>query len=110
MVGKPIEVFMPFIGGTQDEKQYRVVMDRERWFQVLMGEEYRTDEFSTERAAERVPLPIAAAGALAFNLSIPAGQDAGMPQHAAPNVRLSTAESETHRSAHSQVSQPMEGS
>jgi hypothetical protein len=61
---------MPYIGGTQDEKQYRVVMDRERWFQVLMGEEYRTDESYTEAAAERVPLPIAAAAALAFDFSV----------------------------------------
>ena len=70
-VSKPIEVFLPYVGGTQDEKQYRVVMDRERWFQVLMGEEYRTDEYATEAAAERVPLPIAAAEAMAFNLSVP---------------------------------------
>jgi ERCC4-related helicase len=48
-VGQPVEVFMPYIGGTQDEKQYRVVMDRERWFQVLMGEEYRTDESYTKQ-------------------------------------------------------------
>ena len=67
---KPIEVFMPYIGGTQDEKQYRVVMDRERWFQVLMGENYRTDDSFTEAAAERVPLPIAATEALAFKLSV----------------------------------------
>lgn len=72
-VSKPIEVFMPYIGGTQDEKQYRVVMDRERWFQVLMGENYRTDESFTEAAAERVPLPVAAAEALAFNLSVQSG-------------------------------------
>jgi len=31
-------------------------MDRERWFQVLMGADYRTDESFTEKAAERVPL------------------------------------------------------
>jgi hypothetical protein len=61
---------LPYIGGTQDEKQYRVVVDRERWFQVLMGEEYRTDESFTEAAAERVPLPVCAAGALAFDLSV----------------------------------------
>ena len=61
---------MPYIGGTQDEKQCRVVMDRERWFQVLMGEEYRTDEFNTEVASARVPLPVAAAEALAFDLSV----------------------------------------
>jgi ERCC4-related helicase len=74
MVKKSIEVFLPYIGGTQDEKQYRVVMDRERWFQVLMGEEYRTDESFTEAAAERVPLPSAAAAALAFDLSVKPNQ------------------------------------
>lgn len=67
---KPIAVFLPYIGGTQDEKQYRVVMDRERWFQVLMGEKYPTDEFSTEKAAERIALPVEAAQALAFDLSV----------------------------------------
>lgn len=67
---KPIEVFIPYVGGTQDEKQYRVVMDRERWFQVLMGEKYRTDEAYTEAAAERVELPDAVAKALAFDLSV----------------------------------------
>lgn len=75
-VGKPIEVFFPYVGGTQDEKQFRVVMDRERWFQVLMGADYRTDEPSTEKAAERIPLPIAAAKALAFDLSVKSACDA----------------------------------
>jgi superfamily II DNA/RNA helicase len=70
MVLKPIEVFLPYIGGTQDEKQYRVVIDRERWFQILMGEEYRTDESYTEKAAQRLPLPSAAAQLLAFNLAV----------------------------------------
>jgi hypothetical protein len=49
-------------------------MDQERWFQVLMGEEYRTDESFTEAAAERVPLPLAAAAALAFDLSVKPNQ------------------------------------
>jgi len=61
----------PFIGQTQDEKMYRVVMDRERWFQVVMGEDYRLDLESTEKLAERVPFPEAAARALVFNLSVP---------------------------------------
>jgi len=79
-VSKPIEVFMPYIGGTQDEKQYRVVMDRERWFQVLMSEEYRTDEYNTETIAERIPLPNAAAEALAFDLSVkPSSEDVLVP-------------------------------
>ncbi|WP_426441104.1 helicase-related protein [Bradyrhizobium genosp. P] len=69
-VSKAIGVFLPYIGGTQDEKQYRVVMDRERWFQVLMGEDYRTDEAHTEKSADRIPLPAAAAEVLAFDLSV----------------------------------------
>jgi hypothetical protein len=71
-VAKPIEIFLPYVGGTQDEKQFRVVTDRERWFQVLMGADYRTDESFTERAADRIPLPDAAARALAFDLSVKA--------------------------------------
>ncbi|MGH8501121.1 MAG: helicase-related protein [Gammaproteobacteria bacterium] len=67
---KPIETYLPYIAATQDEKQYRVVTDRERWFQVLMGEHYRTDEASTEEIAERVPLPESAAAELAFDLSV----------------------------------------
>ncbi|MCA6098166.1 DEAD/DEAH box helicase [Bradyrhizobium australafricanum] len=74
-VAKPIEVFLPYVGGTQDEKQFRVVMDRERWFQVLMGADYRTDESFTEKAAERIPLPAAAAKALAFDLSVKSASD-----------------------------------
>lgn len=74
-VAKPIEVFLPYVGGTQDEKQFRVVMDRERWFQVLMGADYRTDEAFTEKAAERIPLPPAAAKALAFDLSVKSDAD-----------------------------------
>lgn len=69
-VKRSIEVFMPFIAATQDEKQFRVVTDRERWFQVLMGEEYRTDEASTDSAAERVPLPEAAAEELRYDLAV----------------------------------------
>lgn len=50
------------------------MMDREQRFQVLMGEECRTDESFTEAAAERVPRPLAAAAALAFDLSVKPNQ------------------------------------
>jgi len=49
---------------------YRVVRDRERWFQVLMGEDYRMDEFSTDEYENRVPLPEQAARDLAFKLEV----------------------------------------
>jgi superfamily II DNA or RNA helicase len=76
-VGRPIEVYLPYIAATQDEKQFRVVTDRERWFQVLMGEKYQTDEASTERLAERVALPEAAAEVLRYQLSVYPPQPSG---------------------------------
>jgi superfamily II DNA or RNA helicase len=69
-VRKPINVFLPYLGGTQDEKMYRVVRDRERWFQVLMGEEYKLDEIRKDQIAERVPLPESAARTLSFKLDV----------------------------------------
>jgi len=66
--GEPVRIYLPYLGETQDEKQYRVVMDRERWFSVVMGEKFRTDARSTDRLAERVPFPEALARQLAFRL------------------------------------------
>ncbi len=43
-------------------------MDRERWFGVVMGESFKTDARSTDRLAERVPLPESLARELAFRL------------------------------------------
>ena len=69
-IGQSIHVYLPYVGGTQDEKMYRVVRDRERWFQVVMGDAYELDEMATERLAERVPLPASAARALALRLAV----------------------------------------
>jgi superfamily II DNA or RNA helicase len=67
---QPIYVYLPFVTATQDEKMFRVVRDRERWFSVIMGEKYTVDERSTEKLAERVPFPETAAKTLAFDLSL----------------------------------------
>jgi superfamily II DNA/RNA helicase len=68
--GKSILLYLPYIGQTQDEKMYRVVMDRERWFKVVMGEKYKVDVRTTEKLAERLPFPESAADELIFNLSV----------------------------------------
>jgi ERCC4-related helicase len=73
--GKPIHIYLPYIAATQDEKMYRVVMDRERWFGVVMGENYQVDARSTEKLAERIPLPDMAAAELAFHLEVPTAPD-----------------------------------
>ena len=66
----PIKIYLPFIAMTQDEKMYRVVMDRERWFQVVMGEKYKVDARTTEKLAERLPFPESAAKSLSFDFSV----------------------------------------
>jgi SNF2 family DNA or RNA helicase len=70
---QPIVVYEPFLEGTQDEKQYRVVKDRERWFNVVMGEKLELDEASTDRLVERVELPVELARSLALRLEIRGG-------------------------------------
>jgi len=66
----PIHVYLPYVAETQDEKMFRVVQDRERWFQVVMGESFAIDERSTDRQAQRVPLPVTLANRLALKLGI----------------------------------------
>lgn len=70
VTGKPVVVYEPFVEGTQDEKMFWVMKDRERWFNVVMGERLELDEASTDRLAARVPFPEAAAAGLAMDLSV----------------------------------------
>ena len=35
----PIVVYLPFLAGTADERQYRVMSDREQWFRIVMGQD-----------------------------------------------------------------------
>lgn len=68
--GASIHVYLPYVAATQDEKMFRVVSDRERWFQVVMGEKFEIDENATERNAERVPLPSSLAEVLSLKLGV----------------------------------------
>ena len=69
-VQNPIHIYLPFLAATQDEKMYRVVRDRERWFQVIMGEKYALDESLIDAIEQRIPLPESAARELAFDLAV----------------------------------------
>jgi hypothetical protein len=44
-----IHLYKPYVAATQDEKMFRVVRDRERWFQIVMGETYEVDEAATDK-------------------------------------------------------------
>lgn len=64
-------VFEPFLEGTQDEKMFRVMKDRERWLNVVMGERLDLDEWSTELLSNRIALPAKLASELTLDLSLP---------------------------------------
>ena len=68
--GASISVYLPYIAETQDDKMYQVVMDRERWFNIVMGSKYKVDARTTEKLAERIPLPEKAAKELIFRLEV----------------------------------------
>lgn len=68
--GQPIVVYEPYLAGTHDEKMFRVVKDRERWFGVVMGETPDLSEGATERQATQVPLPKPLAAELTLDLSV----------------------------------------
>ena len=65
-----VSVYLPFIAHTQDEKMYRVVMDRERWFNIVMGDTVSSETEVTERLAERVLLPTQLVEGLSYDLSV----------------------------------------
>lgn len=66
----PIHVFFPYLAETQDEKMYRVVMDRDRWFNIVMGGKYTPDFDTMERLSQRIPFPESAAEELKFKLEV----------------------------------------
>jgi len=73
--GQSIRVYLPYVEGCQDEKLFRVVQDRERWFGVVMGAEeamsrvLKASAWEVERMASEVPVPAAMAEELRLRLS-----------------------------------------
>jgi len=72
--GHPIRVYVPYLEGCQDEKLFRVVSERERWFGVVMGAEKSVEQilkataWERERMAEQPAIPDALAKALTMSL------------------------------------------
>jgi hypothetical protein len=72
--GKSIRVYLPYVEGCQDEKLFRVVMDRERWFGVVMGAEesmgrvLSASAWEVERMAEQPLVPMAMVDSLKLRL------------------------------------------
>ena len=65
----PIVVGLPYLAGAADERQYRVMADREQWFRVVMGHQ-EVARLITPDSAVSVPLPHAVAEELGFSLGV----------------------------------------
>ena len=66
---QPIAVYLPYLAGTADERMYRVMSDRERWFRVVMGQD-AVARLVNPDAQATIPLPESVAQDLSFDLRI----------------------------------------
>lgn len=66
----PMDIYEPYTTGLQDEKMFKVVSDRARWFNIVMGDKVDVSEAATDAIAERVPLPPELAKSLTLDLSV----------------------------------------
>lgn len=62
-------MYLPYIAGTADERQYRVMSDRERWFRVVMGQDEVARLIRVD-AEHGVPLPETVSRSLSFRLGL----------------------------------------
>ena len=63
----PIMVYLPYLAGTADERQYRVMSEREQWFRVVMGQD-EVARLITAESSAAFALPTAIAEELSFRL------------------------------------------
>ena len=52
--GTGITVYVPYLAGTHDEKQFRFVRDRQQWFDLVMG---RDRPQTSMQSAKRLARP-----------------------------------------------------
>jgi ERCC4-related helicase len=65
----PIVVCLPYIAGAADERQFKVMTDREQWFRVVMGQT-AVEKLIQPDSDPVTKLPPIIAGELSFNLAI----------------------------------------
>ena len=66
---QPVVMYLPYLAGTADERQFRVMSEREQWFRVVMGQD-EVARLITPDSSNTVSLPQAISDQLAFELGI----------------------------------------
>jgi len=64
-----IVMHLPYLAGTADERQYRVMTDREQWFRVVMGQKEVSKLIARDSECE-LPLPKGISEGLSFRLDL----------------------------------------
>jgi hypothetical protein len=77
----PIVSYLPYIDGGADQRQFRVMRDREQWFQVVMGQDAVANLITATSVDSTPPLPKSLAAALAFDLSVVSAQRMPATEH-----------------------------
>lgn len=67
---RPINVYLPYLSGAADERQFRVMTDRERWFRIVMGQDEIAKLIPRDDDSDRLPLPTALSNGLSFRLGL----------------------------------------
>jgi superfamily II DNA/RNA helicase len=65
-----IHVYLPYVAGASDERQFRVMRDREQWFRIVMGQDEVTKLIPNDDAGCRPELPEQFTKQLSFSLEI----------------------------------------
>ena len=65
----PIVMYLPYLAGTADERQYQVMSEREQWFRVVMGQD-EVARLITQESHNVIPLPDSASAELSFKLDL----------------------------------------
>ncbi|MEZ6127844.1 MAG: SNF2-related protein [Planctomycetaceae bacterium] len=66
----PIHVYLPYIAGAYDERQFRVMAERDEWFRIVMGQEEVARLIAEDADSDHRPPPKAFTQDLAFRLSV----------------------------------------
>ena len=70
---EPINVYLPYLAGAADERQYRVMIERDQWFRVVMGQDEVAPLITPDSNAV-APLPRSIADELSFDLALDDGR------------------------------------
>ena len=66
----PIHVYLPYIAGAYDERQFRVMAERDEWFRIVMGQEEVARLIAEDSDGDNRRLPRVFTEELAFRLGV----------------------------------------